>query len=161
MRHSPEYAPSVAYYLFNVVPDAVSGPALRDEATRCLRIGMWGIDDDEPHRDALAAGDLALVYVGAPERTFLGRVEVASAAHRWTPLEAQQYPGGASGGVLLSRLLEWDPPVPMSAVLPRIGSEKARADFDKAVVRITRDEYETALAVAAERRDNRSVDPAG
>jgi hypothetical protein len=38
----------------------------------------------------------------------------------------------------------------MSAVLSQIDqSEKARADFDVGVVRITDGEYETALAVAA------------
>ncbi|HTO26296.1 MAG TPA: hypothetical protein VMJ49_10370, partial [Gaiellaceae bacterium] len=55
----------------------------------------------------------------------------------------------------------WDPPVPMSAVLSRIDrSAGARADFEVGVVRITADEYETALAVAAERAAaaERSVD---
>ncbi len=45
---------------------------------------------------------------------------------------------------------EWDPPVPMRAVLSQIDpSEKAKADFDAGVVRITPHEYEVALAVAA------------
>jgi hypothetical protein len=40
----------------------------------------------------------------------------------------------------------------MDAVLRRIDRSKgARADFDEGVVRITPGEYETALAVAAER----------
>jgi hypothetical protein len=40
----------------------------------------------------------------------------------------------------------------MSAVLSQIDtSEGARADFDAGVVRITANEYETALAVAASR----------
>jgi hypothetical protein len=29
---------------------------------------MWGIDADERHRDALARGDLILIYLGAPVR---------------------------------------------------------------------------------------------
>ena len=40
----------------------------------------------------------------------------------------------------------------MSAVLSQIGpSENAKAEFEAGVVRITAGEYETALAVAAER----------
>jgi hypothetical protein len=112
---------------------------------------MWGVDANEPHRNALAAGDLALVYVGAPERVFIGRAELASTAHDWTPAEARTYPGDSPGGVVLARVEEWDPPVPMSAVLAEIDSEYAKADFEAGVVRIAATEYETALAVAAGR----------
>jgi hypothetical protein len=53
--------------------------------------------------------------------------------------------------VLLAQVEEWDPPVPMSAVLSQIDpAENAKADFEAGVVRITTTEYETALAVAAE-----------
>ena len=38
---------------------------------------MRGVDADEPHRNALAPGDLVLIYLGAPERVFIGRAEVA------------------------------------------------------------------------------------
>jgi hypothetical protein len=142
----------VAHYIFNFVRDAASRPAVRDEATGFLRAGMWGVDGDERHSDALAAGDLVLVYLAAPERTFIGRAELASAVHEWTPSEAEAYPGDSPGGVLLTHVEEWDPPVPMSAVLSQIDpSENARADFEAGVVRITAGEYETALAVAAAR----------
>jgi hypothetical protein len=53
--------------------------------------------------------------------------------------------------VTLTQVEEWDPPVSMSAVLSRIDSPVARADFGAGVVQITADEYETALAVAAGR----------
>jgi hypothetical protein len=109
---------------------------------------MWGIDADEPHRDALAAGDRVLVYLGAPERTFVGRAVLASAVHDWTASEAREYPGDSRSGVSLAQVVEWDPPVPMSTVLSHIDSPSARADFEAGVVRITADEYETALAVA-------------
>jgi hypothetical protein len=144
----------VAHYIFNFVNgNAARGPALLEEAAGFLRVGLWGVDADERHRSALAAGDLILVYLGAPERTFIGRAELASAAHDWTPSEAQLYPGDSPGGVSLARVEEWDPPVPMSAVLPLIDpSEGARADFEGGVVRITASEYETALAVAATTR---------
>jgi hypothetical protein len=147
----PGYAPGVAHYLFNFVKrDAASRPALRDEAAGFLRVRMWGIDPDEPHRDALAAGDLVLVYLGAPERRFIGRAELASAVHDWTPSEAQVCPGDSPGGVLLAQVEEWDPPVPMSAVLSQIDPPgNARADFQAGVVRITAGEFETALTVAS------------
>ena len=147
------YAPGMAHYLFNFVKgDAAEGPALRERAARFLRLRMWGIDADEPHRNALAPGDLILIYLGAPVREFIGRAELASAAHDWTPFEAQVYPGDSPGGVLLAQVEEWDPPVPMSTVLSEIDrSEGARSDFEAGVVRITTNEYETALAVAAGR----------
>ena len=113
---------------------------------------MWGVAEDEPHRNALAAGDLVLVYLGAPERKFIGRAELASAVHDWTPSEARVYLGDSPSGVSLAQVEEWDPPVPMNAVLSQIDqTENARADFEMGVVRITANEFETALAVAAGR----------
>ncbi len=142
----------MAHYLFNFVKgDAAKGLALRDQAARFLRLRMWGIGADERHGKALAPGDLVLIYLGAPEREFIGRAELASATHDWTPSEAQVYPGDSPTGVLLAQVEEWDPPVPMDTVLSQIDpAENAKADFAVGVVRITTSEYETALAVAAE-----------
>ena len=142
----------MAHYLFNFVPrDAAKGRVLRDRAARFLQMRMWGVDADEPHCKALAAGDLVLVYLGAPEREFIGRAELASAVHDWTPSETQAYPGESPGGVLLAQVEVWDPPVPMNTVLSRIDpADNAKADFEAGVVRITAGEYETALAVAAD-----------
>ena len=120
---------AVAHYIFNVVGDATP-------IADFLQAELWSVDADEPHRDALAAGDLVLLYLGAPERTFIGRAVLASAA--------------GDGGVLLTDIEVWEPPVPMSDVLSRIDrSEGARADFETGVVQITAGEYATALAVAA------------
>ena len=111
---------------------------------------MWGIDVDERHREALEEGDVVLMYLGAPVRQFVARALVASRAHEWTPDEARWYPGDFPGGVLLSQVEEWDPPVAMSDVLAQIDpAENAQADFDTGVVRITSGEYETAIDVAA------------
>jgi hypothetical protein len=132
----------VAHYLFNLVN---GNPAPLLEAR------MWGIDPREPHCDALVTGDLVLVYRGAPERELVGRAELISAFHQWTPDEAHVYPGDSSGGVLLAHVEEWEPPVPMSAVLSQLDqSQGARADFETGVVQITANEYDTAVAVAAE-----------
>jgi hypothetical protein len=153
VREVRGYAPEVAHYLFTFVQgDGAKGPLPREQATALMRLGMWGIDADERHVNALAPGDLTLIYLGAPELEFIGRAALASAAHDWTSPEAEAYPGDARGGVLLAQVEEWDPPVPMSAVLAQIGpSENAKAEFEAGVVRITAGEYETALAVAAER----------
>ncbi len=140
----------MAHYLFNFVNG--EGSALREQAAGFLRVRMWGVDADEKHRDALAPGDLALIYLGAPERQFIGRAELGSAVREWTPSEALVYPGDSPGGVLLALVEEWDPPVPMNTVLAQMDpSENAKADFDIGVVRITAHEYATALAVAAGR----------
>jgi hypothetical protein len=134
----------VAHYIFNLV----GGHGAADS----LRARMWSVAADEPHRNALAEGDLVLIYLGAPYRTFVGRAVLASAVHEWTPSEASLYPGDQPAGVVLAQVDEWDPPVPMSDVLSQIDrSEGARADFEAGVVRITANEYETALAVAARR----------
>jgi hypothetical protein len=141
----------VAYYLFNSVPgDAADGSALRRLVAECLEVRMWGIGSGEPHSHRIAPGDHTLIYLGAPERLLMGRAKLASAVHAWTSSEAQMYPGGSPSGVLLASVERWDPPVPMATVLLRIDqSEGARADFRTGVVRITPDEYGTALAVAA------------
>lgn len=141
----------MAHYIFNVVPgDAPNGPALCERAAQLLRLHMWGIDAAERHHDALSPGDLILIYAGAPARAFIGRAELASAVHEWTPSEAQAFPGHSPSGVLLAEIEEWVPPVSMGAVLSQIDrSAGARADFDAGVVRITATEYETAVAVAA------------
>ena len=143
----------MAHYLFNFVKgDAAQSSTLREQAAECMRHRMWGIDAGERHCNALAPGDLVLVYLGPPEREFIGRAELASAAHDWTPSEAEAYPGDSPSGVLLAQVEEWDPPVPMSAVLSHIGpSKSAKAEFEAGVVRITAGEYEAALAVAAGR----------
>ena len=131
------------HYLFNFV---------KGEAVRFLRVRMWGVDADERHRDALAPGDLVLIYLGAPLRKFIGRAELASSVHEWTPSEAQVYPGDSPSGVLLGQVEEWDPPVPMETVLSQLDPPgNPKADFEAGVVRITVSEYETALAVAAGR----------
>jgi EVE domain len=140
----------VAHYIFNFASGDADAPALREQAAKLLRLGMWGVASRERHRDALSPGDLVLVYLGAPEREFVGRAEIASAARAWTPSEAEAYSGQSDGGVLLARIEKWHPPVPMRAVLSEMDSaEKAKADFETGVVRITANEYETALAVAA------------
>jgi hypothetical protein len=144
----------MAHYLFNFS----SGD--RQQAIARLQAKLWGVGEDERHRDALAPGDLALFYLPAPEAVFIGRAELATAIHDWTPSEAQAYPGDSPSGVLLSHVELWEPAVPMDAVVQRIDptasnprvQAHAVAGFPMDVVRITADEYEAALALSREAR---------
>jgi len=119
---------------------------------------MWGVDAGEPHRGLLGPGDIALIYIGPPEASFVGRARLASAVRDWTQDEARVYPGDSRGGVLLADVEYWDPPVPMQAVVARVdptGSNPyvqahARDGFQNGVVLITQSEYEAVLAVQAE-----------
>lgn len=121
---------------------------------------MWGVGRGERHRDALAPGDLALIYLPAPEAEFIGRAELATAAHDWTPSEADAYPGDSPCGVLLSHVEEWDRAVPVNTVVRCIDptasnplvQANATAGFRMGIVRITGAEYETALALSREAR---------
>ena len=113
---------------------------------------MWGVDAEERLHSALAPGDLTLIYLGAPVRAFIGHAEIVSPVHNWTPSQAAEYPCDSPGGVLLAGVEAWDPPVAIEAVLAQIDpAENAAADFQSGVVRITANEYATALAVAATR----------
>ena len=112
---------------------------------------MWGIEAGEPHRSSLAPGDLVVIYLSSPDREFVACAEVASPVHEWAPPELQRYPGHEAGGVALSQVDEWEPPVPVDAVLARIDpAENARSDFAAGVVRITEHEYSTVVALGAQ-----------
>ena len=118
----------MSYYILNSLAP--------NEAAGFLRRGMWDVDADERHRDALASGDRVLIYLGAPRREFIGRAELASAVD-------------PASGVPLAQIEEWDPPVAMSAALEQLSTNPyAKADFDAGVVLITEHEYEIVVALA-------------
>ena len=150
-RRTAVYAPRMAHYLFTF------SDGDRHQAAAHLRAKLWGVGDDEPHRDGLAPGDLVLIY-SAREAAFIGSAELATAVHDWSPSEARAYSGRAPSGVSLSRVEGWNPAVPMDAVVQRIdptGSDRriqanAAAGFGMGVVRITVDEYAAALALSRE-----------
>jgi len=142
----------MAHYVFNFTDGD------RRQATALLRAKMWGVGRNERHRDALAPGDLALIFLAAPEEEFIGCAELATAIHEWTPSEVTAYPGDSQGGVLLARVSEWGLTVPMDSVVRRIdptGSnpivqENAAVGFRMGVVLITAEEYENGLALSRE-----------
>jgi len=144
----------MAHWIFNV------SDGERAQATALLGAKMWGVSRYEECRDALAAGDLALIYLPAPDAEFVGRAELATAAHDWTSSEAEAYPGDSPSGVLLSHVEEWDPAVSMDTVVQRIDptasnpfvQANATAGFRSAVVLITGDEYKATVALSREAR---------
>ena len=115
----------------------------REEARALLRAKTWGVAPDKRHGDALAPGDLALIYVAA-EAEFIGRAKLAG-----TVGECE---------VALAWVEEWDPAVPMDAVVQRIDptasnpyvQANAASGFQADVVRITADEYDAAVALSRE-----------
>jgi hypothetical protein len=143
----------MAHYLFNLLPRDTRGVAgQRALAAELVAAGLWGVGADEAHGDGLAPGDEVLLYLGAPARVFVGRAQLASAVHAWTPAEAPAVPDGSPRGVVLAGVETWDPPVPMDAVLARIDpAQDARADFVAGVVRIAAVEYRAALEAAGVR----------
>jgi hypothetical protein len=144
----------MAHYLLNFSDDH------RDQAAALLKAKMWGVSPMEPHRDALAPGDHALIYLPIPKAEFIGRAVLETAVHEWTPLEAKAYPGDSPSGVLLSNVEEWDPAVPMDSVVQRIDptasnprvQANAAAGFPMGVVRITAHEFDAALALSRQAR---------
>ncbi len=141
----------MAFWLFNCVRSDSAASRVAERVDALLQAGAWGVAHDEPHRDSLAVGDFVLVYLGAPDRVFVARAELASSVQLGAPEDIGTFPPG-SGRVRLVHVDRWDPPVPMAAVLSRIDpASRAKADFDKGVVGITRHEFEAALAAASSR----------
>jgi hypothetical protein len=144
--------------LFNLPDRDAAGRPLRELAAELLRTQMWGVGVNEPHRTGLGPGDLTLIYLGPPERAFIGRAQLDSAVRDRTPSESEDYPGDLPSGGLLTQVEEWDPPVPMSAILPRVDPTEsnpyiqanAKHGFRTGVVRVTVSEYETVVAVRVE-----------
>jgi hypothetical protein len=108
----------------------------------------------------LPPGDVVLFYV-ATVGEFIGRAELATVVHEWTPSEAEAYPGDSPSGAVLSDVEGWDSAVPMESVVARIDptasnplvQANAAAGFRMGVVRITGDEYATTLALSREARE--------
>lgn len=145
----------MAHYLFNF------SDGDRQRAAARLRAKLWAVGRDERYRDALAPGDHALIYVPPPAAVLIGRAELATAVHDWTPSEAEAFPGDSPSGVALWHVEEWDPAVPMDTVVQRIDptasnplvQTNAAAGFGTGVVRITPDEYENAVVLSREARE--------
>jgi hypothetical protein len=141
----------MGHYLFNFAKKgAAKGKTLREQAAELLEVKMWGIGAKAPNRLSLAPGDRILIYVGAPEYEFIGHAEIAWAAHEWSAEEMARYPGSFESGVF-SQAEAWPHPVSMKSVLPQLALKETNpgARFFSGVIRITKEDYETVVAVGA------------
>jgi len=135
----------MAHYVLN----ASSG-----DAERAIEAGLWGVGRDEPHANALASGDHALIYAAG---TFIGCAEIAGPVHDWTPAEAAAFPGDSTGGVVLSNAERWNDAVPMAAAVRRIDPTRSNpivqsnaGGFTGRIVLLTADEYDAVLDLSRE-----------
>lgn len=122
---------------------------LSAQARELLDVGLWGVPNTAQARDKLAPGDRVLVYIGAPERVFIGQATIASGWHEWSSDEAAKYPlTSAFGvGITLSNAESWPKPVPLSLVWPGTDGAKTnpKALWYGAAIRVTKDDYEAIL----------------
>lgn len=136
---------AMASYVFNYTKkNAPKDMTLREGASQLLRVGMWGIGDRTPNRGSLAEGDRVLIFVGAPEREFIGDAVLASPVHEWSASEATRYPGEWHAGVLLRDVSVWEHPTPIQTVWSQTSAAKNNpmARFFAGVVRITGPDFE-------------------
>lgn len=141
-----------SHYLFNFTKKgAAKGRSLREQAAELLDAKLWGIGAKTQNRGALAPGDRVLIYVGAPESSFVGQVELASPTHTWTPEEQARYPGDWDSGVAFSKAELWPHPIPMKSILQSLELKETNpnAHFFGGVARIKQKDYETVVAAAS------------
>jgi len=90
----------------------------RDRAKSFLHAKRWVVNREEHHREALAPGDLALVFV-ALTREFVGRVELKTTS--LDPMASDPATSGpAVSGVLLRDVEDWTSGVPLDVAVKRI-----------------------------------------
>ena len=138
----------------------------RERAASFLRAKKWVVGRDERHRDALAPGDLVLVFVGLA-REFVGRAELESTFLDPMPSDLVTS-GPAVSGVLLGDVEQWTSGVPLDVAVQRIDPTASNpyvqanaAGFRAGVVQITVKEYDTVLALHDEAGDVPDQSPPG
>ena len=124
----------------------------RERAKSFLHAKRWMVSRDERHRDVLAPGDLALVFV-ALTREFVGRAELKSAFLDPMPSDPATF-GTAVGGVLLGDVEDWTSGVPLDVAVQGIDPEGSNpyvqanaAGFHAGVVQITVREYDIVVSL--------------
>ena len=124
----------------------------RERAKSFLHAKRWLVGREERHRDALAPGDLALVFV-ALTREFVGRAELRTAFLDPMPSDAATS-GPAVSGVLLGDVEHWTSGVPLDVAVktidPKWSNPYVQANaggFRAGVVQITVDEYDIVMSL--------------
>ena len=130
----------------------------RERAESFLHAKRWVVSREEHHRDALAPGDLALVFV-ALTREFVGRVELKTTFLDPMPSDAATS-GPAVSGVLLGDVEDWTSGVPLDVAVKRIDPNGSNpyvqanaAGFRAGVVQITVKEYDIVVSLRDRPRD--------
>jgi hypothetical protein len=142
----------MGHYLFNFTRrNAEKGRPLRNQAAELAALKLWGIGEDAPNRGSLLAGDRVLLYVGAPEKEFIGQAVLASGAHPWTSDEGSCYPGGMTSGVAFSEVDLWEHPLSLQAAMPGLDLEKTnpKALFFSGVTKVTQHDFQAIVAAGA------------
>ena len=123
----------------------------RERAKSFLRAKRWVFSREERHRDAIAPGDLALVFV-ARTREFVGRAELKTTF--LDPMPSDPAAGPAVSGVLLDDVEDWTSGVPLDVAVQRIDPKGSNphvqanaAGFRAGVVQITVKEYNIVVSL--------------
>jgi hypothetical protein len=124
----------------------------RERARSYLHAERWVVNREERHRDALAPGDLALVFV-ALTREFVGRAELKTTFLDPMPSDHATSDRAVSG-VLLVNVEDWTSGVPLDVAVQRIDPKGSNpyvqanaAGFHAGVVQITVNEYDIVVSL--------------
>ena len=130
----------------------------RERAKSFLHAKRWVVSRDERHRNALAPGDIALVFV-ALTLEFVGRAELESTFLDPMPSDLVTF-GPAVSGVLLGDVEDWTSGVPLAVAVQRIDPNGSNpyvpanaAGFRAGVVQITVKEYDIVVSLRDRTRD--------
>ena len=130
----------------------------RERAKSFLHAKRWTVSREERHRDALAPGDLALVFVGLT-REFVGRAELKTTFLDPMPSDPATS-GPAVSGVLLCGAEDWTSGVPLDVAVQRIDPKGSNpyvqanaTGFRRGVVQITVKEYDIVVSLRDRARD--------
>ena len=124
----------------------------RERARSFLHAKRWVVSREERHRDAIAPGDRALVFV-ALTREFVGRAEIKTTFLDPMPSD-QATSDRAMSGVLLVDVEDWTSGVPLDVAVQRIDPKGSNpyvqanaAGFHAGVVQITVKEYDIVVSL--------------
>ena len=144
----------MTHFIFNL---SHGGP---EQARALLDAKRWPVGGDERHRDALAPGDRALVFV-ALTREFVGRAEVTTAFLDALPPDPAAS-GSAMSGVLLGDIEHWTSGVPLDVAVQRIDPDGSNpyvqanaSGFRAGVVQITPNEFAIVVSLHGSGRPGR------
>src|SRR4051794_12249063 len=121
----------MAIYLLNFVKSGTPHKQqLAGQARKLLEVGLWGIPPTSPASKHLQPGGRVVVYVGAPERVFIGDAVVDQEVHTWGADEAARYPMGGkyNVGISLKDVAIWDKPVLLKDVWPELEAAAKNPD---------------------------------